>query len=368
MGSEVLVLGFGALLVGWLLGLLTTRRRVLAAPVPAPAQNRFADRQMTLRETDGIATPPVRDTQLELPADPIPDHTSAPVPSVFNDMDFEQSALLLDDSESVLGLFQDVAHARGSQTATPSSLLQAGVDVREPVVVHGFDSAAAANEVERVRKSLANKRDTRARQREQEISVQSALQAVGWSSGGLPDVVWDRSAYPVMQGVECDELFDRVDLPLDLPDEGVAEAKLFVPDACVADLEEPEIVELDALKLELPDDESERPVLEDQPSAQTGQLALAPVERPVEPEPDFISEVIAKEVPGPEAQPDAVVQLELALEFESLRLLDGAREIAQEVLESSDDELRRKAKALVAKLDVLESEQHADALVDDAIQ
>lgn len=348
MGAEVLVLGLGALLIGWLLGLLTTRRRVLAAPapVPTPAQNRLADRQMTLREAEPVATPPVLDTRREPPDDPIPDHASAPLPSVFNHMDFEQSALLL-DSASVLGLFEDVVHPPGSQTTSRSSPLQAGVDARQPVVVHGFDSAAAANEVERVRKSLALKRDARARQRAYEVSVHSALQP--------------------------DSSSDGVDLLLDLPDECAGESNLFVPDACVADWEAPAIAESEALTFELPA-ELDSSIAGEPLTAPDAPLTLAPIDPPgefepepePEPLPDVVSEAMAEEVTGPETQPDAVVQLELALEFEALRLLDGAREIAQEVLESSDDELRLKAEALMARLHAIETAQHADALVADA--
>jgi len=357
MGSEVFVLGLGALLVGWLLGLLTTRRRVLVAPAPVPAPNRVADRRMIFRDTEIIATPAVHDTYREPLADPVSEQPSVPLPSVFNQMDFDQSALML-DSASVLGLFEDLAPSPGSPMAAPSPL-HAGVDARAPAAVHGFDSAAAANEVERVRKSLAQKRDARARQQEYEVSVQSALQPMGVSFGGLPEVVWDLNAGPVMQGGAFDEPFGGVDLLLDLPDEFAVKASISVPVADVAGLETPEIAESEVLTFELPDGESDRPVAGDQ--------LAAPVDAPVEPEPEVVCEVIAEEVSGPETQIDFAVQFELALEFESLRLLDGAREMALEILKSSDDELRRKAEALVARLDVLESAQQADALVDDEV-
>jgi hypothetical protein len=279
MGAEGLVLALGAVLLGGLLGQLTRRRRVLDAP--APAQSGFADR------------------------------ASAPLPVVFDQMDFEQSASFL-ELESAMDLFLDDAHPPASETATAASQLQAEVDARPPVEVNGFDHEAAANEVARVRKSLAQKRAARAHQRAHDVSVHSSVPLMDRSLSAPRDAVTDQMAHAVMHGDERDEPSGGVDLPLDLPEE---------------------------LTLELHSAESEMPVAEAQLMAQDSQLARVPFDTPVE----------------PEAQSDAAVQLALALELETVGLLHGAREIAREVFESSDDALRLKAEALMARLDVLET-------------
>lgn len=346
MGAVGLVLVLGALLVGWLLGRLTSRRRVLNAPVPA--QNGFADSQMYLQAAAPIQMPPVRDIRSDLPVDPTPDHASAPLPLAFHHMDFQQSALLL-ESESAFGLFLDDAHPPGLATATPASLLQAEVDARvfvPPVEVDGFDHAAAANEVERVRKSLAQKRDARARQRAQDASVDFSWLLMDQPSSEPLLAVKEQSAHAVLHEdvheavSEDEEPSGGVDLLLDLPDE------------CDLALEAPEIVEPDELTLELHRAESEMPVAEKPLMAQDVPLTLVPFDPPVE-----------TEAP----QSDAAVRLALALEFETLGLLDGAHEIAQEVLASSDDGLWLKAEALMARLDEQETAQHVNALGDDVL-
>jgi hypothetical protein len=285
MGAEGLVLALGAVLLGALLGRLTRRRRVVSTL--APAQSGFADSQVYLGYAEQIPMPPVCDTRRDLPADAIANHAAAPLPLVFNQIDFEPSVSFL-ELESVFGLFLDDAHP--------------------PVVVNGFDYEAAANEVVRVRKSLAQKRDARARQRAYEVSVHSSLPHMNRSSSAPPEAVRDPIAHAVMHGDERGEPSGGLDLRLDLPA---------------------------ALPLELHSAESEIPVAEEPLMAQDSHLTLVPFNTPIE----------------PEAQTDATVQLALALEFEMVGLLDGAREIAREVLESGDDALRLKVEALMARLD-----------------
>lgn len=310
MGAEGLVLALGALLLGGLLGRLTRRRRVL----DVPAQSGFADGQIYLGHAEQIQMHPVRDTRRDLLVESKPDHASAPLPLVFNHMDFEQSASFL-ELESVIDLFLD--------------------DAGPPVEPNGFDHEAAANEVVRVRKSLAQKRAARARQRAYDDGVDSSLPLMDWSSSAPLDAVTDQIAHAVNHGDERDEPSDGVDLLLDLPEERVVDRNLFVPAAPMADLEAPEIVQSDKSTFELHSAESETPLAEEQLMAQDSHLALVPFDTPIE----------------PEAQSDAGVQLALALELETVGLLDGAREIAREVLESSDDALRLKAEALMARLD-----------------
>jgi len=334
VGAAGFVLVLGALLIGLLLGWLTRRRRVL--DVPVPAQSGFAEGQMYLWDAEPIPMAPVGGTRSDLPVDPIPDHVSAPAPLVFNHVDFEQSALLL-ESDSVFGLFQDEAPAPSSVTATPASSLQVEVDDRPPAEANGFDHAAAANEVERVRKSLAQKRDARARQRAHDISVHSTLPLTDQSSSESLDAVSDQIAHVEMYGDESKESSGEVDVLLDLTDDPVA------------DLEAPGIVEPDELTLELYRAESELPVAEEPILAQESPLMLLPFDPTVELEPP---------------PSDAAVRLALALEFEAVGLLDGAREIVQEVLESSEVELWLKAETLMARLDVRETAQRVDALAN----
>lgn len=67
------------------------------------------------------------------------------------------------------------------------------------------------------------------------------------------------------------------------------------------------------------------------------------------------------DMPEPDPQePDSSIQLELAQEFAALGLLDGARELAQEVLGSAYAPLQMEAQALLSELDAQETSLRAD--------
>lgn len=338
MGALCLVLGLCALMFGWFLARLTTRRRVLDAS--ALEQKEFTDSLMYLQDEAFIPMPPVHDTGSGHPAPPMPDHASAHLPSGFPHMDFESSGSWLESesesesaSESVLGLFLDDAHPLDSVTAIAAAQLQAEVKasvLELPIEVLAFDSKATANEVERVRKSLAKKRAARACQGPYDISIPAPLQPMDRSADAPPDAVTDQTTHAVMHEDERDEPSGGVDLLLDLTDE---------------------------LTLELHRPESEMPFAEEPLRAEDSVEALQAV----------VSDTHAEPLPEPDTQPAAAVQLELALVLETLGLRDGARDIAHEILESSDDKMRLKAEALVARLDALESMQRANALEEDAL-
>lgn len=332
MGAVCLVLGLCAWMFGSFLGRLTTRRRVLDAS--ALEQKRFADSLMYLEDEAYIPMPPVHGTGSGHPVPATPNHASAHGPAVFPHMDFSPSGPLLEvEPESVLGLFLDDIHPLDSETAPPASQLQAEVEtsvLELPMEAHAFDSKATADEVERVRKSLAKKRAARACQGSYDISVHAPLQPMDRSSDAPPDPVMEQTSHAVMQEDKSGEPSGGVDLLLDLPDE---------------------------LTLELQLPESEMPFTEEPFRAEDS----------VEPLQAVVIDPHAEPLPEPEPQPAAAVQLELALVLETLGLRDGARDIAHEVLESGDDKLRLKAEALVARLDALASAQRAKALAEDAL-
>jgi hypothetical protein len=85
---------------------------------------------------------------------------------------------------------------------------------------------------------------------------------------------------------------------------------------------------------------------------------------PLEPEPEFEADIALDLDPTPAEPehldgPDFSITLALAQESEALDLWPEARELATEVLDSSDATLRAQAQALLARLDQLE---HALAL------
>lgn len=169
-----------------------------------------------------------------------------------------------------------------TNTASPESLF-ARVDPNM-----GFDSEAAATEVVRVRKSLAEKREARAIQLERE-DADPAPSAHAWLDLDTPD-------------------------PMDS-------------------------VEVNSSPIPM---------------------------TPTEPEPEFEADIALDLEPTPtetEAEPlggpDFSITLALAQESEALDLWPEARELATEVLDSSNATLRAQAQALLARLDQLE---HALAL------
>ena len=183
----------------------------------------------------------------------------------------------------------------------------------------GFDSEAAAGEVVRVRRSLADKREARTQQ--QEIEREEASRPTP-----KPHAVVDITrAEPEMV----------LDLELDLePDPEPASAQLAVPVPESVPAPEPDFTAEPEPELEL------EPVPIN---------LLEPMPMPM-PQPDLELQPEQPFLP----QTDFSITLALAEESEALELWPEARELATEVLDSSDAILCTKAQALLARLDVVE--------------
>lgn len=172
----------------------------------------------------------------------------------------------------------------------------------------GFDSEAAANEVMRVRKFLAQKREARALQRESEEADSPVPSVRAWL---------DRDTPHPLDGV----LVNSGPIPI-APTEPVEPTR-------------PIVVEAPELPQDVPD------------------LAL-------DIEPDIALDLALDEPERPKAH-DYAITLALAQESEALDLWPEARELAGEVLESSHAELRAEAQALLERLDHLEQAQAQDS-------
>lgn len=176
-----------------------------------------------------------------------------------------------------------------------------------------FDREAAADEVERVLKSLASKRAARSRRPQKTDSVISPEQ--GHAKMFLPplDPATDRRR-PADQDTTDQEAAPSPD-----------QLRLTPPDEEVMQPESP----ADAVWLDFD--------LQDQPDADLqAVLPDVPTVTPVQ---------------DPDDEPDHEVQLSLAQEFEALGLTLGARELATEVLDSPDTALSSYAQALLRQIE-----------------
>jgi len=200
----------------------------------------------------------------------------------------------------------------------------------------GFDSEAAASEVMRVRKSLAEKREARAQQREYEETanpVQPQVRAWLDQNGPQPldGVVVTSGPIPIATRAP-----DPVPPPLE-------------PVPTVIDVTQPEpVMELD-LDLGPVDADPESETLRELLSLPPSVLTEAPMP---EPKPQELPET-EESMPEHAAWPDTDfgITLALAQESEALDLWLEARELATEVLESQTPELRGEAQALLERLD-----------------
>ncbi len=209
----------------------------------------------------------------------------------------------------------------------------------------GFDSEAAAGEVIRVRKSLAQKREARQRLRAKESIATPPPQAEmdPWRLPG--EAAFGDSVPPVDLGIQ-----------FTLPD-----ASIDAADGAPIDMLEP--LEADnaqsADHLDFNFDEFESPVSLELVS----DVAIeSPAEPPVERQLAVDLDVAAQPEPAMEAEhhePEAssfAITMALAQESATLELWDVARDMAREVMESNDPELMREAQALLDQLNVLESQ------------
>ncbi|MBI2754949.1 MAG: hypothetical protein HYX46_15755 [Betaproteobacteria bacterium] len=181
----------------------------------------------------------------------------------------------------------------------------------------GFDSEAAANEVMRVRKFLAKKREARALQRESEEADDPVPSVRAWL---------DRDTPHPLDGV----LVNSGPIPL-APAEPVEPTRPIVIAAPEPEPAPPTV--------ELPHDEPD-------------------LELDIEPD---IALDLALDDPEPPKGHDYAITLALAQESELLDLWPEARELAGEVLESTHAELRAEAQALLERLDHLEQAQAQDS-------
>jgi FimV-like protein len=310
MGGEGLVVGLVAVLLGWLtVRLLLGRAQPVVVP-ETPVVADFAESQYYLTGAAPLPDPVVNTApQAELLTAMQPSVALAPV---FAESQFAHSAPMA-DSESVLNLFWD------SDTPSATPVIE---PITEPVIdataedvnkvellsfapqraYMEFDPQVAASEVERVRRSLAEKREERNRQRLQDAARRH-----------------DRALMDVQHPIEVRIYPEQgLDLDLDLSEhasgyETIAPSLMFVSDGEASDTDGVD----DAVDAYLNAHESE-----------------------------------------PE-EPDSFIQLELAQEFAALGLLEGARELAQEVLVSAHAPLQMEAQALLGELDAQEAAQRA---------
>lgn len=262
----------------------------------------------------------------------------------------------------------------------------------------GFDSEAAASEVMRVRKSLAEKREARAQILEREDAPEMApLPSVrAWLDSGIsaagaldatpttsePPVAVDPWAQPgdapygepVLPHEHDDE---AIDFSFSLPDESEDDPVVNVFDAEPAiapDLEQ-QLMELElAVDADLARDTEPKYVLtpDETPEAALPEPRPEPQREPEsKPEPENIVE--SAFVPEPELAPesaaeggaqsvegertdghDYAVTLALAQESAELQLWPEARDLAIEVLDSEDESLRTAAQDLLEQINHLE--------------
>ncbi|MFZ2307293.1 MAG: hypothetical protein WAW73_08480 [Rhodoferax sp.] len=191
----------------------------------------------------------------------------------------------------------------------------------------GFDSEAAASEVVRVRKSLAEKREARSLQLEREEAQNPVPSVRAWLDQDAPDPL---DGVEVMSG------------PIPIA------PILAAPQPAASPVPQHGPEELDiALDFEL------------EPEPQPAPPPPPPLEPepPPEPEPELVFN--PSEQSESTGEPDYAITLALAQESEALDLWPEARELANEVLESGNAQLRVQAQALLQRLDQLE---HALAL------
>lgn len=187
----------------------------------------------------------------------------------------------------------------------------------KPEPAMGFDSEAAASEVMRVRKSLAEKREARFLLRDQ----QEPATPDPWSMPGEGSTS------------EAAPAFD-IDIHFTLPDEPP------MPEPAP----EPEFV---------PEPVADRQVVSTELDINIDEAEYAPqAELAAEPDPVFSAAVA----------PDYATMLALAQVSEELEQLNEARDLAYEVMQSDDPALQSEARALLDRLSEVESEMGPESV------
>jgi len=391
LGAEGLVLGLGALVLGGVLGWYAWRRPVAKS---AMVEADFADSRIYLKEEGQEPQPGVFKTPEVQVAASAPAH--AFTRNFPEEADFAQSAPIA-ESESVLNLFWDDAPPAQSETVEDMLEPMRSADpspFAPPSPSLEFDPEVAASEVERVRKSLADKRDARARQRMYDDWPRDSLHPAPAHADIPEHDIEPAGAETHLEGPDVAPSFavldaqqalppsDEVDLALDLDldlDLGAdsEDEPEPVPDLMAQamkdlgnhSLEPPVDVvpHSDAPEPELPMDSpaaAQEVWHEDEPMVEFEFMPRAETQDTV-PNLALLEPIQAMDTEADgHVAPNPTVQLELAHEFLALDLLQGARELALEVLECGDSAQQSQAQALIDRLDTMETAQRVGALID----
>jgi hypothetical protein len=280
LGLEGLLLGAAALCLGGLLATGFAWRRMQAASAPLPAD--FGESIYSFRSTDDTHHPAVHEVQESdfTPVAPVLEQPHAAPDAIEVDLDahFVPSTSLFAPRES------------GS----------------------GFDVEAAANEVQRVRRSLADKRAVRDRWSASDTHQAEALP----QKEDAPDIL------PLDFDLEASG-DQEVDIDLDVDLDLGFECKL------------------------TPEPDAQTPPMEDVSD--------------VQPELDDVINLAPMKSTDDEGDQGLSVKLELAQEFLSLGLLDGAREFAMEYMDSTEAPLHSQAMTLISQVDAQEQQERERA-------
>jgi hypothetical protein len=282
LGLEGLLLGAAALCLGGLLGTGFAWRRMQAVSAPHPAD--FGESIYSFRSTDDTHHPAAQEVQ---------ESNSPPVAPVLEQPHAAPDAVEVDlDAHFV-----------------PSTSLFAPAESGS-----GFDVEAAASEVQRVRRSLADKRAARDR----------------WNAN---------DTYQADDALPPDDDAPDMLLPLDFDLEASVDQELDIDLDSDVDID----IGVDVECAPTPEPAAQTPAVEavcDIPPELEDVIALDAVEN---------TDGEADQGPG--------VKLELAQEFLSLGLLDGAREFAMEFMDSTEAPLHSQAMTLISQIDAQEQQE-----------
>lgn len=305
--ATALALGLGLCATWWYLWQRPQRRRSLQAVAPQPAVSRDSAIEPPPRtpvqptattKVERIAPAPAASqpvAELAQAASPVPRPTEMPAPPVHTTTQPMAPALHKPASDwspdSELTPLDHVVEL--SPESHPSIFARL-----DPTMA--FDPAAAADEVQRVRQSLARKREIRS-------------QGLHLDNEDEPEAFLPADSQQATQALMAEPN----------PEEDTARGEL--------DFSFPDEIDVS------PD-----------PWA-----PAVPMQDPVAPEPLPMTDLSLDAI-SPDAKPDLAITLALALESEALELWDEARELANEVLEAGDTDQIIEAQTLINRLDARE--------------